>query len=71
MDPPLAVGDNYVELVPRESDPADYPMIEVICFRNDGKQPSDAEALRYTGSIGPVQPAEKLVDSWGRVKSSY
>jgi hypothetical protein len=46
IDPPLAVGDNYVELTPRESDPVDYPQIELICFRNDGKQPSDTESAR-------------------------
>lgn len=71
MDPPLEVGDNYVELVPRESNPVNYPRIEVICFRNDGKQPSDAEALKYLGAIQPVQPAGKMVDSWGRLKSIY
>ena len=71
MDPPLAAGDNYIELVPRESDLDRYPRIEIICFRNDGKQPSDAEALQYIEAIQPVQPAGKLVDSWGKVKSIY
>ena len=71
IDPPLTAGDNYVELVPRESSPADYPRIEIICFRNDGKQPSDAEALSYLKAIAPVQPAGKLMDSWGKIKSEY
>ena len=70
IDPSLAVGDNYAELIPRESDPVDYPRIEVICFRNDGKQPSDAEARRYLGAAS-VQSAGKLVDSWGNIKSMY
>ncbi|MFC1717011.1 hypothetical protein ACFL6S_25305 [Candidatus Poribacteria bacterium] len=71
IDPPLAVGDNYVELIPRESNPVNYPRIEIICFRNDGKQPSDAEALQYIQGIQPVQPAGKLVGSWGSIKSEY
>jgi hypothetical protein len=71
IDPTLEVGDNYVELVPRESDPVDYPRIEIICFRNDGNQPSDAEALRYFKVIQPVQPTGKLVGRWGEMKSSY
>jgi hypothetical protein len=70
MDPPLEVGNNYVELIPRESDPVKYPQIEIICFRNDGKQPSDAEALQYFKIIGPVQPAGKLATTWGRLKQS-
>ena len=70
MDPPLVVGDNYVELVPRESHVDRYPRIEIICFRNDGAQPSDTEALVKLGAAS-VQPAEKLIDSWGRIKSMY
>ena len=70
MDPPLAAGDNYVELIPRESDPTLYPRIEIICFRNDGNQPSDTEALANLGAAS-VQPEEKLIDSWGHIKSMY
>ena len=69
MDPPLAVGDNYVELVPRESNPDLYPRIEIICFRNDGAQPSDTEALASLAAS--VEPAEKLMDAWGHIKSMY
>lgn len=70
MDPSLEVGDNYVELVPRESSAELYPRIEIICFRNDGNQPSDTEALAQLGSAS-VEPAEKLMDTWGRIKSMY
>jgi len=69
IDPPLAVGNNYVELVPRESDPDDYPRIEIICFRNDGNQPSDTEALQYFKGVEPVEPIGKLTTSWGQMKS--
>jgi len=67
MDPPLVAGDNYVELVPRESHVDRYPRIEIICFRNDGNQPSDSEARQYLAFS--VQPAGKLAVSWGEVKS--
>jgi hypothetical protein len=70
MDPPLAVGDNYVELTPRESSVDLYPRIEIICFRNDGAQPSDTEALVKLGGAS-VEPAEKLIDTWGNIKSMY
>lgn len=70
IDPPLAEGDNYVELVPRESDPILYPRIEVICFRNDGQQPSDTEALQYIKGAKPVKPAGKLATHWGSLKTS-
>ena len=68
IDPVLEVGDNYVELVPRESDPVDYPRIEVICFRNDGQQPSDTEALAFYDSLA-VHPEGKLAVQWGKLKS--
>ena len=70
IDPPLAVGDNYVEIVPRESDPVDYPRIELICFRNDGKQPSDQEALRYIQMIQSVEYTGKLSITWGEIKNN-
>jgi len=54
IDPPLEVGDNYVELVPRESDPVKYPRIDIICFRNDGNAPSDVEAKAFIEEILPV-----------------
>ena len=71
IDPVLAVGDNYVELGIRESHVTEYPRIDAICFRNDSKLPSDAEALEYFEAIQPVQPAGKLVDTWGEIKSAY
>lgn len=66
IDPVLAVGDNYIEIGIRESDPVNYPRIDVICLRNDGKQPSDKEVPQY---LSPVSPGGKLTWTWGRVKS--
>jgi hypothetical protein len=71
MDPPLEVGDNYVELVPRESDPADYPRIEIICFRNDGQQPSDGEAIQFIQNLMPVEPMGKLGTCWSDIKVGH
>lgn len=68
IDPVLEVGDNYVELGIRESHPTEYPRIDAICFRNDGKLPSDAEALK---ALSDVEPAGKLGVTWGKVKSIY
>ncbi len=68
MDPPLEEGDNYVELAARESSIDDYPRIEIICFRNDGKQPSDTEALDYFEGVDPVEPTGKLATMWGRIR---
>lgn len=69
IDPVLEVGDNYVELVPRESDPELYPRIEVICFRNDGGFPSDAEAKEFFKRIMDVEPKGKLPIIWGALRS--
>jgi hypothetical protein len=66
IDPVLAVGDNYVEIGTRESDPDLYPRIDVICFRNDDKLPSDDEVPLY---LTPVQPGGKLSITWGKIKS--
>ena len=60
----LTVGDNYAEVGVRESDPVDYPRIDVICFRNDGNEPSDAEAK---GKLA-VQPAGKSATTWSELK---
>jgi len=65
----LAVGDNYAEVGARESDPVKYPRIDVICFRNDGKPPSDTEAKGQL--IAPVQTAGKATLTWGRLKATY
>ena len=65
----LAVGDNYAEIGIRESDPDDYPSIDVICFRNDGNEPSDAEAMGEVHEA--VQPAGKSATTWGELKSAY
>jgi len=67
IDPVIAVGDNYVEIGVRESDPTNFPRINVLCFRNDGKVPSDDEVPQF---ITPVQPAGKLAMTWGKIKSS-
>lgn len=65
IDPVLSVGDNYVEIGTRESDAVNYPRIDVLCFRNDGKQPSDDEVPLYLAS---VKPAQKIALTWGSVK---
>jgi len=68
IDPTLVVGDNYVEIGIRESDVTNYPRIDVICFRNDDKLPSDKEIGQF---ITPVQPNGKLAASWGKIKESH
>jgi len=65
----LVVGDNYAEVGIRESDPDNYPSIDVICFRNDGNEPSDAEAMVEVYKA--VQPAGKSATTWGELKSAY
>ena len=64
----MGVGENYVRIGVRESNPETFPTIDVICFRNDGGTPNDDEAL---GSEAPVEPTEKLSASWGQIKSAY
>ncbi len=68
IDPVLAVGDNYIEIGARESDPVNYPRIDVVCLRNDDQKPSDAEVPKF---LTAVKPANKLTTSWGKVKSLY
>lgn len=68
IDPTLSLGDNYIEIGIRESDPVNYSRIDVVCFRNDNKLPSDKEVPLY---ITPVQPVGKLSNSWGSIKASY
>jgi len=65
IDPTLSVGDNYIEIGIRESDPVNYPRIDVICLRNDGGKPSDDEVPQYLTS---VQPTGKLTATWGKIK---
>jgi len=64
----IVVGVNYVRIGVRESDPVTHPFIDVVCFRNDGGQPSDDEALNLLVS---VEPAGKLSTSWGQIKANY
>ena len=65
----IAVGVNYLRVGVRESDVVpNHPLIDVACFRNDGKKPTDAEAL---SSGTPVEPAGKLATSWGKMKANY
>ena len=66
IDPVLAVGDNYIEIGTRESNDVLYPRIDVICFRNDNKLPSDKEVPQY---LTPVSPGGKLTGTWGNIKS--
>jgi hypothetical protein len=68
IDPTLEVGVNYIEIGIRESDPTNYPRIEIVCLRNDNQQPTDEEVPLY---LTPVQPGEKLSATWGKVKSAY
>jgi hypothetical protein len=67
IDPVIAVGDNYVEIGTRESDAVNYSRINVLCFRNDGKLPSDDEVPLY---LTPVQPGGKLTMTWGSIKAN-
>lgn len=68
IDPVLTVGSNYMEIGVRESDPVNFPIINIVCFRNDDLGPSDAEAL---ASGFPVEPAGRLATSWGQIKVNY
>jgi len=67
----IAVGVNYLRVGVRESDPETYPLIDVACFRNDGRQPSDDEALLALSRVRLVEPAGKPVTSWGQIKANY
>ena len=64
----MEVGVNYVRIGVRESHEETFPLIDVICFRNDGEAPTDDEAL---GSGAAVKPVNKLSTSWGKVKRTY
>jgi hypothetical protein len=64
----IAVGVNYLRVGVRESGPEDYPEIDVVCFRNDGGEPSYEEA-KASGT--PVEPAGKLATSWGQIKNTH
>jgi hypothetical protein len=71
IDPELNVGDNYIELCVRESNPVNYPRIDVICFRNDGGHPTDEEALQHLKILRSVSSMDKLIERWGYIKSAY
>lgn len=68
IDPTLSVGVNYIEVAPRESDTTNFPQIDVICLRNDGGQPSDAEARQ---SVVSVEPQGKLTSLWAELKATH
>ena len=71
--PDIEVGLNYFRLGTRESDPVTFPTIDVVCFRNDGKQPSVEEAEDYFSNVRPREPERKLtpsVGTWGIIKNS-
>jgi len=73
IDPVLEVGDNYIEIGIRESDPINYPRIDVICLRNDGGQPSDQEALQDLKAVRPGKPEPQSglsLGTWGAAKHS-
>ncbi len=42
--PALEPGVNYIMIAPRESDPFNVPLIDVVMIRNDKGQPTDEEA---------------------------
>jgi len=67
----LAVGYNYLRIGVRESDPVNYPLIDVVCFRNDGKMPSDIEAAEAIAALRSVEPAGKLAATWGDLKQEF
>ncbi len=67
----ISAGANYLRVGVRESDPVTYPLIDVACFRNDGKKPSDVEALSALSGVRPVEPAGKPATSWGQIKANY
>ena len=62
----IAVGVNYLRVGVRESSADGPPFIDVACFRNDGAEPTDAEAL---GSETSVEPQSKLAITWGTLKT--
>ena len=66
--PDVAVGRNYLRIGVRESDPELFPLIDVVCFRNDGGVPTLDEALNSGTS---VEPAGKLAATWGQMRSIY
>lgn len=86
--PDLKPGVNYISLSNRESAlqiDASLNLIDVMCTRNDGKTPTDDEAIpllaeQYKGKISPlkaaaepkaeaVEPQGKLTTTWGRMKN--
>ncbi len=40
-----------------------------VCFRNDGKIPSDIEVAEAIATLRPVEPAGKLAATWGVLKT--
>ena len=71
IDPVVAVGDNYIEIGIRESNPVDYPRIDVVCLRNDGGKPSDAEAFASLRPGMPTRLAGTLSTLWSVLKSEH
>jgi hypothetical protein len=85
--PNLKSGVNYLSLSCRESGlqiDAALNLIDVLCARNDGKNPTDDEAIpmlaeQYKDKVSPlkaggqvaaqaVKPGGKLTTSWGQIK---
>ena len=69
----IEVGVNYVRIGVRESDPVVFPLIDVVCFRNDGKQPSDEEARQHLKAVRPKEPEKREIPNrgtWGTAKHS-
>ena len=65
IDADIEVGVNYVRIGVRESDPVTFPLIDVVCFRNDGEQPSEEEAQDYLEGVRPRRPEQKATPGWG------
>ncbi len=69
----IETGVNYVRIGVRESDPVLFPLIDVVCFRNDGEQPSDDEAEQRLKTVRPREPEQQSgsgLGTWGTIKHS-
>ncbi|MFC1718922.1 cohesin domain-containing protein, partial [Candidatus Poribacteria bacterium] len=69
----IETGVNYVRIGVRESDPVLFPLIDVVCFRNDGEQPSDDEAEQHLKTVRPREPEQQSgsgLGTWGMIKHS-
>ena len=74
IDAEISPGANYIRIGIRESDPVTFPLIDVVCLRNDGEPPLDEEARDYLETVGPRRPVQKLAlawRTWGAIKHSF